>query len=201
MDRPRMLPAARKFVDEMRDVCVATDGPDDAARWERCRELLVVLLADADVQAHARSWPVGGYDGKKVENLLFYEDPDYGFVLNGLIKNPGGLAVPHDHGKSWTVYGVLSGSERVVRLKDGAGGLEEDWASNCGPGTVDIVPPWEIHAEYAGDEKTVAVIVRSQRSGTFDQYRYVDGNKEKIRRPGTSAFRAGVVRRLAIAAR
>lgn len=181
-ERTQMLPAIEKFVADMRAVCAET-GPDDDARWERCRALLTDVLADPDVQAHARGWPVGGYDGRKVDNLLFYEDPDYGFVINGLIKNPGGLAVPHDHGKAWTVYGVLTGQERVVRLKEADGALEEDWASECGPGVVDIVPPWEIHAEYAGDEKTIAVIVRSQRSGTFEQYRYVDGKKERFPGP------------------
>ena len=59
-------------------------------------------------------WPVGGFAGKKVDNLLFYEDPDYKFVINGLNKNPGGRAMIHDHGQAWTVYDVLAGQERVV---------------------------------------------------------------------------------------
>lgn len=195
MDRKPMLPAAEKFVAEMRAVCAETDGPDDERRWARCRELLADMLQDPAVKAHAQDWPVGGFDGKKVDNLLFYEDPDFGFVINGLIKNPGGLAVPHDHGKAWTVYGVLAGRERVVHLAPGAPGapgFAEEAATDCGPGVVDVVPPWKIHAEYAGDEKTVAVIVRSQRSGTFEQYRHgPDGEKTRFPGPNQVPYALG----------
>ncbi|MEC7490707.1 MAG: hypothetical protein VX700_10165, partial [Pseudomonadota bacterium] len=157
-------------------------------KWGRCRQLLGKLLADSELQKHAKDWPVGGFDGKKVDNLLFYEDPDHGFVINGLIKNPGGRAMIHDHGKAWTIYGVLAGEERVVRYReikkdDGEVGFEEEHAVMCRPGDVDVVPPWEIHSEYAGDEKSIAVIVRSQRSGTFEQYRYLDDGG-KVRFPG-----------------
>ena len=120
MERKQMLPAVEKFVAEMRDVCERTAGD---AKWDRCGELLSDLLKDPDLNNHAQDWPVGGFDGKKVDNLLFYEDPDHGFVINGLIKNPGGLAVPHDHGKAWTVYGVLTGGERIVQMHPSENGF------------------------------------------------------------------------------
>ena len=187
MRRKKMLPAVETFVEKMRSVCAET-GRDDNARWDKCRKLLQHLLKDPALQEHAEDWPVGGFDGKKVDNLLFYEDPDHGFVINGLIKNPGGRAMIHDHGQAWTVYGLLQGDERIVRYNetrndDGEAFYEEESAEQCGPGDVDIVPPWEIHSEYAGKEKTVAVIVRSQRSGTFEQYRYYDDGG-KIKFPG-----------------
>lgn len=196
MPPPKTLPAVEKFVDEMRTVCAQT-GRDDTERWEKCRQLLQQLLKDPDLQGHAKAWPVGGFDGKKVDNLLFYEDPDHGFVINALIKNPGGRAMIHDHGKSWTVYGLLQGYERIVRYKetkkdDGEAFYEEDYAEQCGPGDVDIVPPWEIHSEYAGDEQTVAVIIRSQRSGTFEQHRYYDdGGKELFPGPNQVPYELG----------
>ena len=146
----------------MRETCETVAGDE---KWDRCRELLAELLKDPELQEHAQDWPVGGFDGKKVDNLLFYEDPDHGFVINGLIKNPGGLAVPHDHGKAWTVYGVLAGGERIVQMTPGENGFEQGESSECGPGDVDIVPPWRIHAEYAGDEKTIAVIVAASARG------------------------------------
>lgn len=186
MDRNQMIPAVEEFVTKMRSVCESTPGDE---RWERCRELLADLLKDPELQKHAQDWPVGGFDGKKVDNLLFYEDPDHDFVINGLIKNPGGRAMIHDHGKAWTIYGVLAGEERVVRYReitkpDGQPGFEEEHAVQCRPGDVDVVPPWEIHSEYAGDEKSIAVIVRSQRSGTFEQFRYPDeGGKVKFPGP------------------
>jgi len=35
-----------------------------------------------------------------------------------------------------------------------------------------MVPPWQIHQETNGDHRTIGFIVRSQRSGTFEQYRF-----------------------------
>jgi|TARA_Y100001934_G_scaffold274956_1_gene368394 predicted metal-dependent enzyme (double-stranded beta helix superfamily) len=185
MTREKMLPAVEEFISDMRAVFAEINSDE---KWGRCRQLLGKLLADSELQKHAKDWPVGGFDGKKVDNLLFYEDPDHGFVINGLIKNPGGRAMIHDHGKAWTIYGVLAGEERVVRYReikkdDGEVGFEEEHAVMCRPGDVDVVPPWEIHSEYAGDEKSIAVIVRSQRSGTFEQYRYLDDGG-KVRFPG-----------------
>ena len=181
MERTEMLPAVEDFVTALRAACAA--GLEGEARWRRCAELLRPLLADAALKAHAGDWPVGGFDGRKVDNLLFYVDPDYGFALNGLIKRPGGRAQIHDHGPAWTVYGLLEGRERIVRFgvvtgEDGARRLEETASIECGPGDVDIVPPREIHSEYAGAGRTVAFIVRSQRTGTFRQKGYetsVDG--------------------------
>ncbi|MBK17711.1 MAG: hypothetical protein CMM52_02580 [Rhodospirillaceae bacterium] len=188
MTRP-MLPAVEKFIEDMRKVFA--DGIPEPERWEICRELLTELIADPDVKEHAKDWPVTGFNPKtdRVQNLLFYEDPDYGFVINALIKNPGGSAMVHDHGSAWTIYGVLSGEERIVHFdaeeqSDGKIKTSESHSEYCGPGQVDVVKPWLIHSEYAGDEKSIAVIVRSKRSGTFEQYRYLeDGSRVMIKGP------------------
>lgn len=184
-----MLPAAEKFVSALRNVY--KEGVPEAERWARCRDLLKALIADPAVKAHAQAWPVTGYNPQtdRVQNLLFYEDPDYGFVINALIKKPGGYAMIHDHGPAWTIYGVLAGEERIVHYDatprgDGRFDIAEHHAEICRPGDVDVVPPRLIHSEYAGDEKSIAVIVRSQRSGTFEQYRYLeDGSQVTIRGP------------------
>jgi len=188
MTRP-MLPAVEKFVASMRKLY--QDGVAEGERWETCRALLRGLIGDPAVKAHAQAWPVTGFNPKtdKVSNLLFYEDPDYGFVINALIKNPGGSAMIHDHGPSWTIYGVLQGEERIVHYDaaeraDGKFDLAEKHAEICRPGDVDVVPPGLIHSEYAGAKKSIAVIVRSQRSGTFEQFRYLDdGSQVVIRGP------------------
>ena len=193
MTRP-MLPAVEKFIGEMRKLY--EDGVAENERWETCRALLTEMIADPDVRAHAEAWPVTGFNPKtdKVSNLLFYEDPDYGFVINALIKNPGGYAMIHDHGPSWTIYGVLAGEERIVhydatRRDDGKFDLSEKHAEICRPGDVDIVPPALIHSEYAGTDKSIAVIVRSQRSGTFEQFRYLeDGSQVVIRGPDQTPY-------------
>jgi hypothetical protein len=46
------------------------------------------LLADPWVKEQSRNWPDCSQGGERAENLLFYEDPDYKFVINGLIKAP-----------------------------------------------------------------------------------------------------------------
>jgi predicted metal-dependent enzyme (double-stranded beta helix superfamily) len=195
MERKAMLPAAEKFVTGMRETFAA--GIDERARWEKCRDLLKQLIADPELRQHAQNWPVGGFDGKKVDNLLFYEDPDYGFVMNGLIKNPGGSAMIHDHGPAWTIYGLVQGRERIVRFDaaeraDGSFDITEAGSEECGPGDIDIVAPRVIHSEYAGEEKSIALIVRSQRSGTFEQYRYLDdGSRVVIRGPEQVPFDLG----------
>jgi predicted metal-dependent enzyme (double-stranded beta helix superfamily) len=176
-----MLPAVARFIEELRDLH-ATES-DEAARWSAAAELLKVLLADPEVQAHARKWPTSpaklGLEGKHA-NLIFYQDPDYGFVINGLIKKPAAKTTVHDHGLSWTLYGVLDGIESVERFRRTDGGkpgdlpkhaqVEVTETTHVGAGHVDCIAPWEIHAEY-NDDKTpaTAVIVRSQKSGTFIQ--------------------------------
>lgn len=193
MDREAMLPAVETFVAALREACAA--GLEGEARWQRCRDLLSVLLADPELRRHARSWPVGGFDGKKVDNLLFYVDPDYGFALNGLIKNPGGRAMIHDHGPAWTVYGLLEGEETICRFTvesgpDGGKTLRESQTITCRPGDIDVVPPHEIHSEYAGATKTVAFIVRSQKTGTFTQLGFENGpDGEAISGPNQVPYR------------
>lgn len=180
-----MLPAVEKFVAEMRKLF--EDGVPETERWERCRALLKEVIADPAVREHAQGWPITGFNPEtdRVQNLLFYEDPDYGFVINALIKKPGGYAMIHDHGPSWTIYGVLQGEERIVHYDaaaraDGKFDIAERHAEICRSGDVDVVPPKLIHSEYAGDEKSIAVIVRSQRSGTFDQFRYLENGAQVV---------------------
>ena len=40
---------------------------------------------------------------------------------------------------------------------------------DVGPGHIDYILPWAVHAEVNGDASTAALILRSQRSGTFVQ--------------------------------
>jgi len=187
LTRP-MLPAVETFVESMRQVMGRGIGEPEC--WVSCRALLKKMIADPELISHAQKWPVTGYnpDTDRVGNLLFYEDPDYGFVINALIKKPGGYAMIHDHGSAWTIYGILEGEERIVHYDaseiDGNRVLEETHSELCGPGDVDIVRPWLIHSEFAQDKKSIAVIVRSQRSGTFEQFRYFeDGTKSEISGP------------------
>ena len=163
-----MLPAAETFVAALRNVY--KEGVPEAEHWERCRELLRSLIADRAVREHARSWPVTGYDPQtdRVQNLLFYEDPDYGFVINGVVREPNRTGGAHDHADAWVLYGLLDGTEILERFeriddrsRDGYAEIRLTSATQGGPGKADLVPPYDIHAEQGGPGRSVAVILRS----------------------------------------
>ncbi len=160
----------RDFVTAMRELW----GQDlsDAERWRRVADLLPMLLDSPAIKESAKSWPAPPANHHRPQNLLFYEDPDYRFVINGLIKQPGETTAVHDHAHTWTVYSVLEGEERVVRYRRNGAALEEDGDYHVRPGFIDIVPPRMIHAEFAGPARTVAVIVRSEKVGGFMQGRF-----------------------------
>jgi predicted metal-dependent enzyme (double-stranded beta helix superfamily) len=161
----------------------------EAERWQRVGELMPMLTGSKALQESAKAWPAPGPEAKRPQNLLFYEDPDYGFVINGLVKSARAGTPVHDHAHTWTVYAVLEGQEHVVRYrktnadKDTAQ-LEKTDDYIVGNGYVDVVPPGVIHAEYAGDARTVAVIVRSERVGSFMQGMFDPATGKVSQAPG-----------------
>jgi predicted metal-dependent enzyme (double-stranded beta helix superfamily) len=167
---------------------------DDAERWRRVGTLLPMLLDDPELRASARDWPTTQY-GNAATNLLFYEDPERKFVINGLVKDPHAATPIHDHAHTWTAYGVIEGSERVLRYAIAEGDRDSERARlapageyTVAPGYVDVVPPHEPHAEIAGDGRTVAVIVRSERVGGFPQNMYDLATGRIERRPGPTSI-------------
>ena len=162
----------------------------DEDRWRAMGRLLPILLESPALRERARTWPAPAPESRRAQNLLFYEDPDYHFVINGLVKRPHDDTPIHDHAHTWTVYGVLSGSERVVRFKridDGSTSeatLEPIDDYVVAPGYIDVVPPGLLHAEYAGGERTVAVIVRSERVGGFPQNMVDAATRRVTQAPG-----------------
>ena len=174
--------AVLDFIESTRNLFAREADPDK--RWEEMKPLLSSLLEDSEVRAQSEQWPScsqgGGQEGgQRAENLLFYEDPDYGFVINGLIKAPHTRTNIHDHAHNWTLYGVLDGHESIERYERLDDGSRSDYAEirqtenvRVGPGKVDLVRPWQIHAEESGEERTVAIIVRAEKAGGFLQGRY-----------------------------
>lgn len=176
--------AAKRFIAAIRQL--HTDEPDVDRRWEKMGSLLSELLADGSVKAQSEKWPdcdQGGLTppegGQRAQNLLLYEDPDHGFVINGLVKAPGTRTSIHDHAHNWTLYGVLDGRETIERYERLDDGSKPDYAevrktenAEVGPGKIDLVRPWQIHAEESGEDRTVAIIVRAEKPGTFLQGRY-----------------------------
>jgi predicted metal-dependent enzyme (double-stranded beta helix superfamily) len=156
---------------------------DPALRWEGLAPHLSELLADPEVVEASKRWPECAHK-ERAENLLFYEDPDFGFVVNGLTKAPHTRTQIHDHAHNWTLYGVLDGTETIMRYERVDDKSKPEYAEirgvsklRAGPGEVDLVRPWEIHAEASGEERTVAIIVRAEKAGGFLQGRYDPVNK------------------------
>ena len=170
--------------------------PDLEKRWQLLTPVLRELLADVDVQEASKRWPECiGTD--RAENLIFYEDPDYGFAINALKRLPRIRQTPrvrpthpewrgiHDHAHIYTLYGVLVGHETIERYQRVDDRSRDDYAEiqltsnmKVQPGDVDLVRPYEIHAERSLGEDTVAVIIRSAKSGGFLQGRYTVGTGE-----------------------
>ncbi len=175
--------AVQKFIASARQL--HAEEKDPGKRWEKMTPLLQELLADPAVKEQSKNWPDCSQGGERAENLLFYEDPDYKFVINGLIKAPKTRTQIHDHAHNWTLYGVLDGTETIMRYERVDDRSKPDYTEirgvsklRAGPGEVDLVRPWEIHAEASGEERTVAIIVRAEKAGGFLQGRYDPVNKK-----------------------
>jgi predicted metal-dependent enzyme (double-stranded beta helix superfamily) len=154
---------------------------DLGKRWEALTPILQELLADPAVLAASEHWPDCVPADGRAENLLFYVDEEYGFAINGLTKNASrtGKARIHDHAHIYTLYGVLDGKESVDRYDRLDDRSRPDYAEIklastvvVGPGEIDLVGPYEVHTENTVGERTVALIIRSQMGGTFNQGRY-----------------------------
>ena len=185
MTQSRML---RRIVDPVRRLYgVDLSEPE---RWSRISDVLEAALADPELKSASGDWPKShDRTNNRYTNLLFYEDPDFGFVINGLVKDETGRTPVHDHGHAWVAYGLLEGAETVLRYHDPEQGgmssdLKPDELISLAAGEVDLVPPWTFHAEQADTERTVAVMVRSARVGKFAHRRLNPETGEAYDHPG-----------------
>src|SRR2546425_7790924 len=141
--------AMERFVRKTR--ALFAQEPDLDKRWNSLRPILAELLADPDVIAASKQWPDCVPANGRAENVLFYEDPDYAFAINGLTKGDarqGGRARIHDHAHIYTLYGVLDGHERIERYERLDDRTRPDYAEiskaadlHVGPGEIDLVRP------------------------------------------------------------
>jgi predicted metal-dependent enzyme (double-stranded beta helix superfamily) len=174
MTNSKRLPAFEKFIQGLR--AAWAELPDIEARMKKGQQLLEELVKDQNLREASKTWP--STEGRK--NLLFYEDPDYGFAINGVVRVPGRKGSIHDHAHSWTAYGLLDGTESLERYrrvddgsKEGYAKLELESVTEGKAGKVDLVPPFDAHAEQGGPTRSVAVILRSERvSGKVPQGSY-----------------------------
>ncbi len=107
-DKPR-LAVFERFIQSAGAFCTA--NLDTAARMKKIQTLLEALVGEGSLREHSKSSP--STEGHK--NLLLCEDPDYGFVVNAVVRTPGREGRVPDHAHAWTAYGVLDGLERLVR--------------------------------------------------------------------------------------
>src|SRR5579863_1557253 len=174
MTNPR-LPVFDTFIAELR--AIWAQEADDQRRMEKAKPLLKALVMDDTLKAHSADWP--STEGRK--NLLLYVDPDFAFVVNGVVRMPGRTGSVHDHADAWVLYGVLDGTESLERFervddgsKPGYAEIKLSSVTTGSQGKVDLVAPRAIHAEQGGPTRSVALIVRSQKlgEGTVLQHRY-----------------------------
>jgi predicted metal-dependent enzyme (double-stranded beta helix superfamily) len=164
MNTTQRLPVFERFIADVR--ADWSELRDTEQRMKRVKVLLEGLVSDPSMKEHCKSWP--STEGHK--NLLLYEDPDYQFVVNAVVRTPGRDGRIHDHAHAWTAYGVLDGTERLERYRridgakiEGYALIELESLTEGYPGKVDLVPPYAIHSEKGGPARSVAVIVRSER--------------------------------------
>ena len=172
------LPAAALFVDCVR--ALFESGLEGEILWTKIKEVMAPLLADQGLRSATKSWPATVEAAPSVKNLLFYEDPDFGFVLNATVRKPNLLTNIHDHGNKWTLYGLITGNEIMHRYKRTDGGdadrgpavIKKLGSYKMAPGDIDVVPPGAIHQEQAGSAQSIAFIVREAKGGTFTQHHF-----------------------------
>jgi predicted metal-dependent enzyme (double-stranded beta helix superfamily) len=100
------LHAFEHLIQQLRKIWASVS--DIETRMKRAETLLKVMLADPRIIAHSKQWP-----WTPGQNLLLYEDPDHHFVINASVRKPGSKGSVHDHGHSWTLYGLVEGTERI----------------------------------------------------------------------------------------
>jgi predicted metal-dependent enzyme (double-stranded beta helix superfamily) len=176
-DRGPLLPAARRLSEDIR--ALHERGLEETELWRQIAAAMRNLLLDAALRQRAQSWPTTVGNSGVASNLLLYEDSDYGFVFNATVRKPNTVSNVHDHGKVWTLYGLIEGQETICRYERANAGSDSKNAllrlvsrRTIGPGDIDVVSPGEIHQEHAGAECSIAFIVRGRRPGTFTQRQY-----------------------------
>jgi len=167
------MPALQSFIDDLRAIWAS--GSDIGSCMEKAKPVLEKLVQNKELQDRSVDWP--STEGRK--NLLLYVDEQYEFAVNAVVRVPGRKGSVHDHAHAWVLYGVLCGTESLERYERIDDRSREDFAqvrmtsvSVGSPGKVDLVPPFDIHAEQGGPTRSVAIILRSTKLGDITQRQY-----------------------------
>lgn len=87
---------------------------------------------------------------ERPESRELYRDPVHGFVLLAHTEAEGRYRVPHDHGESWVIYGVLQGAMEMgtyarVETPGKNPRLVKRGSMLVRPGDVQVYLPGDIH--------------------------------------------------------
>lgn len=123
----------------------ASWGPLSSDLIADCRGHLRALLQAAPTE----DWLASLLNEKPASREL-YRDPDHGFVLLAHTEAEGLYRRPHDHGRSWVLYGVQSGESEMGGYArhidpDGQVRLVKRDATLVRPGMAMAYLPGDIH--------------------------------------------------------
>ena len=125
---------------------------------DRMRQNLETLLGDPGFQAKYLA------DNDESGLKQIYEDPDYGFCVLIYNMDEARVSPPHDHGRSWAIYGQAAGYTDMTewRRKDQGGGskadLEKVRTYRLNPGNAGLYDVGDIHSiDYPDRAKFVRV--------------------------------------------
>jgi len=112
---------------------------------QNCRVRLAELLQAPRTEA----W-LADLCHERPESRELYRDPVHGFVLLAHTEAEGRYRMPHDHGESWVIYGVLHGEMEMgtyarVQGPGEAPRLVKRGSTLVRPGDVQVYLPGDIH--------------------------------------------------------
>jgi hypothetical protein len=133
--------ALEHFIARLRHVW----GPLSTELVEACQAQLTQLLNAPPTE----DW-LAELHLKEPARAELYRDPDHGFVLLAHAEHAGLYRSPHDHGRSWVLYGVQQGEVEMgtyVRIEDPGGQdrLVKRNTTIVRPGQVQVYLPGDIH--------------------------------------------------------
>lgn len=133
--------ALETFVEAVR----ADWGPLSTEVAQACSRHLAALL-----QAPASEPWLADLHRERPLSRELYRDPDHGFVLLAHTEPADLYRPPHDHGRSWVIYGVQQGESEMgtygrIEAADGVARLVKRNATRVRPGEVQLYLPGDIH--------------------------------------------------------
>ncbi|MCZ6889772.1 MAG: hypothetical protein O7H39_14885 [Gammaproteobacteria bacterium] len=172
------------FCDDVRTTLA--DGDDGDGR-ETVRQKLELLLRDPAFCA--------AYVGPEQDSGMteIYQDPNLGFCVLAYNMTESRTSPPHDHGRSWAVYGQALGYTDMTIWSapgEGEGNIEAVRSFRLEPGQAGLFDVREIHSiEYPPGSKFVRVTGVDMSQETRRVFDPETGTVQEIEHAGTGKVR------------